>query len=73
MFTHYSTETLVSTRNSLLKGLDRVAETITAGTFHKVGSKGQAPPSQSGQLTLMLLVEINHELVGRGLPTVFVG
>ena len=73
MFKTYSDSVLLSTRNSLLEGLELVGERISAGTFHKVGPKGQAPPSQSGQLTLALLVEVNAVLVERGYPTVFVG
>lgn len=71
MFKKYSDSVLLSTRNSLLEGLERVGASISAGTFHEVGLKGQAPPSQSGQMTLALLVEVNHELVNRGFPTVF--
>lgn len=73
MWTKYSDETLLSTRSSLLAGLELVGAHISAGTFHKVGEKGKAPPSQSGQITLALLVEVNAELVARGYPTVFVG
>lgn len=71
MWTKYSNSVLLSTRNSLLEGLECVGAHISAGTFHKVGEKGKAPPSQSGALTLALLVEVNHELVNRGFPTVF--
>lgn len=71
MWKKYNDSTLLSTRNSLLEGLERVGDSISAGTFHKVGPKGQAPPSQSGQMTLALLVEVNAELVNRGFPTAF--
>ena len=49
------TETLRLIRGNLLAGLDRVAATIEAGTFHDVGPKGAAPPAESGNLTLALL------------------
>lgn len=73
MFNQYSDETLLSTRSSLLDGLEKVGQRLADGTFHVVGQKGAAPPSQSGQLTLALLVEVNAVLVNRGFPTVFVG
>lgn len=52
---HVPVEALWVVRANLLAGLDEVAAHIEAGTFHTVGPKGAAPPSQSGQLTLALL------------------
>lgn len=71
MWKRYSDEVLLTTRNSLLAGLETVGQRIADGTFHDVGEKGKAPPSQSGHLTLVLLVEVNAELVNRGFPTAF--
>lgn len=65
-FSKYDDKTLLTTRKNLLKGLDEVNKALAAGSFHKVGKKGEAPPSQSGQLTLILLVEIQEELASRG-------
>lgn len=67
-----SDETLLAIRSNLLQGLDLIAASLKAGTFHKVGKKGAAPPSQAGQLTLGMLVSVNNELVARGHRTIFV-
>lgn len=66
-----SDETLLVLRDNLLTGLSRVAEHLEAGTFDVVGEKGKAPPSQSGSLTLVLLVAVNNALVARGHETIF--
>jgi hypothetical protein len=71
MFSRYNDSTLLSTRDSLLDGLEKVGKSIANGTFNFVGDNGKAPPSQSGSLTLALLVEVNLELVSRGYSTVF--
>lgn len=60
-----STEALLTVRGNLLRGLDRVAASIAAGTFHAVGDKGKAPPSQSGHTTLALLNLVETELAQR--------
>lgn len=65
-FANASVDTLLATRAALLRGLDRVAAALDDGTFHTVGHKGQAPPAQSGHLTLILLDEVNAELAQRG-------
>ena len=70
-FEQCDTDTLVTTRRNMLRGLDLIAESIDVGKMHIVGQKGMAPPSQSGQLTLVLLVLVNTELVSRGLDTIF--
>jgi hypothetical protein len=57
--------TLPTLRANLRRGLDVVAEHLAAGTFHTVGPKGAAPPSQSGHLTLALLAGVEAELAGR--------
>lgn len=64
-FESTSTEVLEIIRDNLLSGLDKVAATIEAGTFHVVGEKGKAPPSQAGQMTLSLLVAVDAELKAR--------
>jgi hypothetical protein len=64
-FGGYDTEVLTTIHANLLAGLDRVAESITDGTFHVVGPKGSAPPSQSGHLTLALIDGISAELERR--------
>lgn len=65
-FSRYTDETLLTTRENLLRGLETVSKTIEAGSFHTVGPKGAAPPSQSGQLTLVLLLAVQEELGSRG-------
>jgi hypothetical protein len=64
-FAAASVETLTAIRANLLIGLDAVAATIEAGTFHICGTKGEAPPSQSGHFTLMLLRAVDAELAER--------
>lgn len=64
-----STETLTVIADNLRRGLDVIAGRLAAGTFHTVGVKGAAPPSQSGQLTLALLDGITAELAHRSAPT----
>lgn len=61
-FEHASTETLTVVRDNLLGGLERVAEALADGTFTTVSGHGEAPPSQSGQTTLMLLTGVQAEL-----------
>jgi hypothetical protein len=60
-----SPETLRAIECNLLAGLDVLAATVAAGTFHTVGPKGSAPPAQSGHLTLALLAGVRAELAGR--------
>jgi hypothetical protein len=67
----YETRVLVDTARRLLHGLTKVAHSLHDGTFAVVGERGKAPPSQSGQLTLGLLVLVNEELVARGHDTIF--
>jgi hypothetical protein len=57
---------LLTIRENLLQGLEEVNQAIEAGSFHKVGNKGAAPPSQSGHVTLGLLMVIQEELSSRG-------
>jgi hypothetical protein len=64
-FEQADTAVLLTIRGNLLGGLDRVAETIADGSFETVGPKGAAPPSQSGQTTLMLLAGLEAELARR--------
>ena len=66
-FAAADTATLTTIRTNLLAGLDQVAASIQAGTFHTVGPKGSAPPSQSGHLTMALLNGVNAELARRNL------
>lgn len=63
--------TLLQTRDNLLDGLERVAAALADGTFRRPGPGGQAPPSESGSLTLVLLAQVNTELVARGYETIF--
>lgn len=70
-FSDCSDEILLSLRQNLINGLDEVAKTIDNGTFKKPGTKGAAPPSQSGQITLALLVGIQEELDRRGFPLTY--
>lgn len=68
-FKQASTETLTVIRDNLLRGLEEVAAAVAAGTFETVGPKGAAPPSQSGQTTLVLLTGIDAELESRGIQS----
>jgi hypothetical protein len=64
-FEQYDTETLEIIKGNLLRGLDRIAETLDNGTFHTPREKGSAPPSQGGFITLGLLQGIQEELAFR--------
>jgi len=59
------TDVLLTIRENLLKGLDRVAEHITAGTLDVIPAGKSSPPAQSGQLTLVLLSAVDAELTTR--------
>lgn len=62
-----STETLLKLWKNVKRGLDRVAREIDNGTFNTpAATKGAAPPSQAGQLTLWLAMGIDIELTRRG-------
>ncbi|MFG1872065.1 hypothetical protein [Micromonospora arborensis] len=60
-----STATLDTIRLNLHHGLRQVLEHQRAGTLHRVGPKGAAPPIESGALTLSLLVAVDEELAYR--------
>lgn len=60
-FEKYSTGVLLVLRANLLDGLERVAETLTNGTFQTVSAKGSSP-AQAGWLTLQLLNQVNKTL-----------
>jgi hypothetical protein len=64
-FAATSTEALLAVRLNLLAGLDRIATSLTDGSFTTCGAKGQAPPAQSGHLTLWLLDGVDTELERR--------
>jgi hypothetical protein len=64
-FEHATAETLATLHRNLLRGLDNVARSLAAGTFHTCGPKGSAPPAQSGHLTLALLKGVDAELASR--------
>jgi hypothetical protein len=68
-FTNATDEVLHVTRRRLLQGLELVAEHVAAGTFHTIGPKGEAPPSQSGHLTRIFLEEVDKELARRAATT----
>jgi len=69
-FAAADTAALSTIRTNLLAGLDLVAASIADGSFHTVGPKGSAPPSESGQLTLALLNGVDAELERRETPCV---
>jgi len=60
-----STETLLVLQRNLLSGLKLVAQHIEAGTFEVSKKEGSAPPSQSGWLTIVLLMGVEDELESR--------
>ncbi len=59
------TDVLRVIRQNLLRGLDRVAEHIAAGTVNEIPAGKSSPPAQSGQLTLILLSAVDAELTTR--------
>ena len=64
-FTDTKTEVLLEIWKNLKGGLDKVDATLKNGTFKKVGDKGAAPPSQSGQTTLWFAIAVDKELTKR--------
>jgi len=70
-FSSYNDETLLAVRDNLLNGLSAVHRSLLNKTFNTPGTKGAAPPSQSGQLTLALLIGVQLELDERGYPLTY--
>jgi hypothetical protein len=64
-FENASTEDLLVIQGNLFEGLAIVAKHLAAGTFKASAKDGAAPPSQSGTLTLSLLLGVEDELEGR--------
>ncbi len=64
-FEEADTETLLLIQSNLFDGLAAVAKHFEAGTAEIPKKEGAAPPSQSGWLTLTLLVSVEDELEAR--------
>src|SRR5262249_31360227 len=64
-FENTDTESLLVIQSNLLEGLGTVARHFERGTQNVSKKEGAAPPSQSGWLTLMLLVGVEDELESR--------
>jgi hypothetical protein len=64
-FAKASTEALLVIQNNLFEGLAIIAKHLDAGTFNVSVKTGAAPPSQSGNLTLSLLLGVEDELEAR--------
>lgn len=64
-FENAKTEDLLVIRENLFSGLAIVAKELEAGRFKKAAKDGAAPPSQSGNLTLVLLLGLEDELESR--------
>lgn len=64
-FEETSTEALLVVQGNLLQGLAVVAKYFEDGTAEISKKEGAAPPSQSGWLTLILLLEVEDELEAR--------
>lgn len=60
-----SVEALMAVRENLLRGLSAVGQHVEAGTFNVSKKEGSAPPSQSGWLTIVLLLGVEDELESR--------
>jgi hypothetical protein len=58
-------EVLETLRGNLLRGLDRVAEHVDAGTLRVVRKGGTVPPSEFGWLFVVLLRQVEAERAGR--------
>ena len=65
-FSKTETKTLLKTWANLKSGLDEVSKSLDKGTFNTPGTKGAAPPSQSGQTTLWFALAVSNELTSRG-------
>jgi hypothetical protein len=64
-FENATTAALLVIQENLLHGLAIVAQHHEAGTFNVSAKVGAAPPSQSGNLTLSLLLGVEDELEAR--------
>jgi hypothetical protein len=64
-FTEVSTDALWVVRSNLLRGLERVADHIEAGTHHDVPEGHSVSVAEFGCFILALLVEVDHELASR--------
>jgi len=58
-------ETLQLLHDNLRQGLRLVAEHIDAGTFNAITPGKSSPPSESGQITMMLFNAVEAELARR--------
>jgi len=65
-FSKTDTKSLLAIWKNLKSGLDKVSDSLNDGSFNKVGQKGAAPPSQSGQTTLWFAIAVDQELTRRG-------
>ncbi len=70
MFTNQATETLLTVRANLLKGLDLVAAHMDAGTLDISLEEKACPPRGGGNLSLGLLRAVDAELSARGFAPV---
>jgi hypothetical protein len=64
-FEETSTEALLVIQGNLLSGLGIVAKHLEDGKFNVSAKEGAACPSQSGCLTLWLLLGVEDELESR--------
>jgi hypothetical protein len=70
MFSTQATETLLTVRANLLKGLDLVAAHMDAGTLDISLEEKTCPPRGGGNLSLGLLRAVDAELSTRGFAPV---
>lgn len=65
-FERAATADLLTVRGNLLRGLERVAVHVEAGTLHITTDLKCCPPVTGGHITLALLRGIDAELLTRG-------
>jgi hypothetical protein len=65
-FSQTKTSTLLVLWNNQKQALTTIAKTIEDGTFKTPKEKGGAPPSQAGQMNLVIALAVDNELNKRG-------
>lgn len=64
-FSQATTESLLITRENLLRGLTVLGEHVDAGTAHAVPEGKASSPLEAGSITLGLLKRLDEELAWR--------
>lgn len=64
-FSQAKTETLLTIRENLLRGLTVLGQHVDAGTAHDIPEKRASSPVEAGSITLGILKRLDEELAWR--------